>query len=489
MFFSNWFKRIKSPNESIEPKDEHVAEEIIEEAISKSQDDTFASGVFEEKRTGSVTQVQAPAIIINPSEYDSADIISTFKYALLKYGDNICREADRLKNIMSDLAPSLAREIKLLNLLCKNGNIEKAMYSSKWDEADLYLWIDNATNFLVQEEFIDKKIAYSFARKILMGISGKEISDKYLAELLEKEQAEAEALRKKEAAKARAAKAAETRRKNAEAAKAKELEEIKKRLAEEEAARKLAESRVAAEQAAREKERKEAALKLDQEKKKREAAEDIERLIRNLRTNTASGGTAINYSERATAQTLFNKYNGKIDGNVIVVAEDWTGDFCFVIDEIVRKNGLKARGTLYKDGDFYKNYSYPADDFLFHMYDGPSRNQINRIHVRRDADPSASVVTKATAVKKTTTRNTATRNTTSSRLKDGRTLKEFFENNGFEVIDKRYNNGCLWVVGDRKKLDPYIEMARMKFGSSCTGDFASGRATNYRMAWWTKCSK
>jgi len=68
-------------------------------------------------------------------------------------------------------------------------------------------------------------------------------------------------------------------------------------------------------------------------------------------------------------------------------------------------------------------------------------------------------------------------------------LKAFFENNGFEVIDKRYNNGCLWVVGDRKKLDPYIEMARMKFGSTCTGDFASGRATNYRMAWWTKCSK
>ena len=209
-----------------------------------------------------------------------------------------------------------------------------------------------------------------------------------------------------------------------------------------------------------------------------------------MRTNTVSSGISINYSERATAQTLFNKYNGKIDGNVIVVAEDWTGDFCFVIDEIVRKNGLKARGTLYKDGDFYKNYSYPADDYLFHMYNGPSKNQINRIHVRRDADPSATVVTKTTVANKTTTKKTSSKSTSSnSRFKDGRTLKEFFENNGFEVIDKRYNNGCLWVVGDRKRLDPYIEMARMKFGSTCTGDFASGRATNYRTAWWTKCSK
>ena len=174
----------------------------------------------------------------------------------------------------------------------------------------------------------------------------------------------------------------------------------------------------------------------------------------------------------------------------LTIAEDWTGDFCFVIDEIVRKNGLKARGTLYKDGDFYKNYSYPADDYLFRMYNGPSKNQISRIHVRRDADSSATVVTKTTVPKKTTTKKTySQRTSSSSRFKDGCTLKEFFENNGFEVIDKRYNNGCLWVGGDRKKLDPYIEMARMKFGSTCTGDFASGRATNYRTAWWTKCSK
>lgn len=281
------------------------------------------------------------------------------------------------------------------------------MGSAKWEDADLYLWIDNATNFLVQEEFIDKKIAYSFARKILIGISGRTISDKYIEELLAQEKSEAEELRKKEAAKARAAKAAETRKKNAEAAKARELEELKRKLEEEEKARKAAEAKAAAEQYAREKERKEAAQRIEQEKKKREAAEDIERLIRQLRTSTASSGTSINYSERATAQTLFDKYNGKIDGNVIVVAEDWTGDFCFVIDEIVRKNGLKARGTLYKDGDFYKNYSYPADDYLFHMYNGPSRNQINRIHVRRDVDPSAAVVTKTTAVKKTTSKRSS----------------------------------------------------------------------------------
>lgn len=166
---------------------------------------------------------------------------------------------------MSDLAPALGREIKLLNIFCKNGNVAKAMGSAKWEDADMYLWIDNATNFLVQEEFIDKKIAYSFARKILIGISGRAISDKYIEELLAQERAEAEELRKKEAAKVRAAKAAETRRKNAEAAKARELEE-------EEKARKAA-----AEQVAREKERKEVVQRIEQEKKKREAAEDIER--------------------------------------------------------------------------------------------------------------------------------------------------------------------------------------------------------------------
>lgn len=482
MSFLDWFKKRKAEDKPIEQKNDEVS-------ISSHNTEELISETFENSSVNDEIVIP-PAVIIDPSEYDAADIISTFKYAMLKYGESISREPDRLKNIMSDLAPLLGREIKLLNLLCKNGNIAKAMDSSKWADADLYLWIDNATNYLVQEEFIDKKIAYSFARKVLIGISGRAISDKYIEELLAQEKAEAEELRKKEAAKARAAKAAETRRKNAEAVKAKELEELKRKLEEEEKARKAAEAKAAAEQAAREKERKEAAQRIEQEKKKREAAEDIERIIRQLRTNTVSSGISINYSERATAQTLFNKYNGKIDGNVIVVAEDWTGDFCFVIDEIVRKNGLKARGTLYKDGDFYKNYSYPADDYLFHMYNGPSKNQINRIHVRRDADPSATVVTKTTVANKTTTKKTSSKSTSSnSRFKDGRTLKEFFENNGFEVIDKRYNNGCLWVVGDRKRLDPYIEMARMKFGSTCTGDFASGRATNYRTAWWTKCSK
>lgn len=474
MAFLDWFKRRKAEDKPIEQKNDEVN-------ISSHNTEELISETFENSSVNDEIVIP-PAVIIDTSEYDAADIISTFKYAMLKYGESISKEPDRLKNIMSDLAPLLGREIKLLNLLCKNGNIAKAMDSSKWADADLYLWIDNTTNYLVQEEFIDKKIAYSFARKVLIGISGRGISDKYIEELLAQEKAEAEELRKKEAAKARAAKAAETRRKNAEAAKAKELEELKRKLEEE--------AKAAAEQAAREKERKEAAQRIEQEKKKREAAEDIERIIRQLRTNTVSSGISINYSERATAQTLFNKYNGKIDGNVIVVAEDWTGDFCFVIDEIVRKNGLKARGTLYKDGDFYKNYSYPADDYLFHMYNGPSKNQINRIHVRRDADPSATVVTKTTVPNKTTTKKTPSKSTSSnSRFKDGRTLKEFFENNGFEVIDKRYNNGCLWVVGDRKKLEPYIEMARMKFGSTCTGDFASGRATNYRTAWWTKCSK
>lgn len=280
MSFLDWFKRRKAEDKPIEQKNDEVC-------ISSHNTEELISETFENSSVNDEIVIP-PAVTIDPSEYDAADIISTFKYAMLKYGESISREPDRLKNIMSDLAPLLGREIKLLNLLCKNGNIAKAMNSSKWADADLYLWIDNATNYLVQEEFIDKKIAYSFARKVLMGISGRVISDKYIEELLAQEKAEAEELRKKEAAKA------------------KELEELKRKLEEEEKARKAAEAKAAAEHAAREKERKEAAQRIEQEKKKREAAEDIERIIRQLRTNTVSSGISINYSERATAQTLFN---------------------------------------------------------------------------------------------------------------------------------------------------------------------------------------
>lgn len=66
------------------------------------------------------------------------------------------------------------------------------------------------------------------------------------------------------------------------------------------------------------------------------------------------------------------------------------------------------------------------------------------------------------------------------------TAKEYFEQNGFEVIDKRENGGCLWVVGSEKELKPHIKKACEQFslvGQYCSG---GGRATGYKSAWFTK---
>ncbi len=147
MSFLDWFRKRKAADEPIEQKNNEIG--ICANKVEEEMPETL------EKSSINDEVVIPPAVIIDSSEYDATDIISAFKYAMLKYGESISKEPDRLKNIMSDLAPMLGREIKLLNILCKNGNISKAMGSAKWEDADLYLWIDNATNFLVQEEFID----------------------------------------------------------------------------------------------------------------------------------------------------------------------------------------------------------------------------------------------------------------------------------------------------------------------------------------------
>ena len=69
----------------------------------------------------------------------------------------------------------------------------------------------------------------------------------------------------------------------------------------------------------------------------------------------------------------------------------------------------------------------------------------------------------------------------------GSGLADFFKSNGLEVIDKRANGGCLWVVGTQDELEPYLSKAKELYGA--TGSFASGRATKQRMGWYTKSEK
>ena len=66
-------------------------------------------------------------------------------------------------------------------------------------------------------------------------------------------------------------------------------------------------------------------------------------------------------------------------------------------------------------------------------------------------------------------------------------LKAYFESKGFFTIDCRGWDGCLWVLGDQRKLDPYVKEAQRLYGA--TGAYGSGKQTNYRSAWWTKSNK
>lgn len=66
-------------------------------------------------------------------------------------------------------------------------------------------------------------------------------------------------------------------------------------------------------------------------------------------------------------------------------------------------------------------------------------------------------------------------------------LKEYFENKGFFTIDCRGWNGCLWVLGEKKKLEPYVTEAMKLYGA--TGAYGSGKQSNYKPAWWTKSNK
>ena len=54
------------------------------------------------------------SVEINVTDYDATSISSSLKYAVLKYGKTIYDNPNLLKNILSDLAPSLTREIKLI---------------------------------------------------------------------------------------------------------------------------------------------------------------------------------------------------------------------------------------------------------------------------------------------------------------------------------------------------------------------------------------
>lgn len=66
-------------------------------------------------------------------------------------------------------------------------------------------------------------------------------------------------------------------------------------------------------------------------------------------------------------------------------------------------------------------------------------------------------------------------------------LKEYFESKGFFTIDCRGWDGCLWIIGDQRKLEPYVAEAKKLYGA--TGAYGSSKQTNYKPAWWTRSNK
>lgn len=74
-------------------------------------------------------------------------------------------------------------------------------------------------------------------------------------------------------------------------------------------------------------------------------------------------------------------------------------------------------------------------------------------------------------------------------VEDGKSLKDFFEEKGLEVIDKRTMGGCFWVVGEKDVLLPHIKEAEKIYGAY--GNYAAkgGKATKNRAGWFTMCKK
>ena len=66
-------------------------------------------------------------------------------------------------------------------------------------------------------------------------------------------------------------------------------------------------------------------------------------------------------------------------------------------------------------------------------------------------------------------------------------LKSFFQDKGFKVVDCRSSGGCLWVIGEKNQLGPYVLEAARLFGAN--GAYGSGKGTLNKSGWWTKSNK
>lgn len=142
---------------------------------------------------------------------------------------------------------------------------------------------------------------------------------------------------------------------------------------------------------------------------------------------------------------------------IIVKKANWNNDYCMVVDFI--RNGW-AYGRCYRNGKPYKEDKQGANVEAFKLYDGPSEAMIRKDHISVRDD-----------------------------IRLGASLKEFWENRGFEVVDERAKkkNGYLFVKGSQEELEPYVQIVREAY--DVKGRFQTCRVFNYEWGWGTISSK
>ena len=158
MSFFDWFRKKKKANTFVE---DNICEKIESKEVILSKTEEII--------------ISSDSVIVSESEYNPLDVISVFQYALKKYGSSICSNPMRLRNIMADLGPDIARESKILIALSSKSDLSLMVESSGMESSDAKILFEKMFAYLIQEEFIDKKIAYLFLSKLFGALIGKEI--------------------------------------------------------------------------------------------------------------------------------------------------------------------------------------------------------------------------------------------------------------------------------------------------------------------------
>lgn len=156
--FFDWFRKKKKANTIV---GDAVSEQIKNKEVILAKTEEII--------------ISSDPVIVSESEYNPLDVISVFQYALKKYGSSICSNPTRLRNIMADLGPNIARESKMLIALSSKNDLKPLVESSEMESSDAKILFERMLAYLIKEEFIDKKIAYLFLNKLFDALIGKKI--------------------------------------------------------------------------------------------------------------------------------------------------------------------------------------------------------------------------------------------------------------------------------------------------------------------------